>query len=214
MIENLQDELDQLENKQGKGAKLRANIRSELKGEICSKLFFQVLERQNLQNQIISELYTDGNKSKYSSNPKDIFKNTKKICWLTTSKAATTEFFTKIPNRKKIFNEQFNLCETKVSLDEIIKSIKSQTNESPCNDGFIIEFYKHFSNNIAPALLDVYDPRGKLDTMDFISRKEIMLVIYNKVDKKEDWWLPTTDPYTTMPQNRLKKKKIIPVTCY
>ena len=80
MIENLQDELDQLENKQGKGAKLRANIRSELKGEICSKLFFQVLERQNLQNQIISELYTDGNKSKYFSNPKDIFKNTKKIC--------------------------------------------------------------------------------------------------------------------------------------
>ena len=28
MIENLQDELYQLENKQGKGAKLRANIRS------------------------------------------------------------------------------------------------------------------------------------------------------------------------------------------
>ena len=37
MIENLQDELYQIENKQAKGAKLRANIRWELAG----KNFFQ-----------------------------------------------------------------------------------------------------------------------------------------------------------------------------
>ena len=39
-------------------------------------------------------------------------------------KAAATEFVTKILNRKKISNEQFNLCEAKISLD-IIKSINS-----------------------------------------------------------------------------------------
>ena len=33
-----------------------------------------LLERQNMKNQTIFELYTDDNKSKYSSNPKDIFK--------------------------------------------------------------------------------------------------------------------------------------------
>ena len=49
MIENLQDELYQLENKQGKGAKLRANNRYELEGEKCSKTLFKVLERQNMQ---------------------------------------------------------------------------------------------------------------------------------------------------------------------
>ena len=43
----------------------------------CSKTFFKVLERQNMQNQIIFELYTDDNKLKYSSNPKDIFKSAK-----------------------------------------------------------------------------------------------------------------------------------------
>ena len=37
MIENLQDELYQIENKQAKGAKLRANTRWELEG----KNFFQ-----------------------------------------------------------------------------------------------------------------------------------------------------------------------------
>ena len=35
MIENLQDELYQLENKQAKGAKLRANIRWKVEGKEC-----------------------------------------------------------------------------------------------------------------------------------------------------------------------------------
>ena len=44
----------------------------------------------------------------------------------TSSKAATNEFLSKTPNRKKISNEQFNLCEAKISLFEIIKSTYSQ----------------------------------------------------------------------------------------
>ena len=44
----------------------------EAAGRECAKVFFKVLERQNMKNQTISELYTDDNKSKYSSNPKDI----------------------------------------------------------------------------------------------------------------------------------------------
>ena len=38
-----------------------------------------------------------------------------------TSTAATTEFVRKIPNRKKISDENFNLCEAEIFLDEIIK---------------------------------------------------------------------------------------------
>ena len=63
MIENLQDEIYQLGNKQAKGAKIRANIRQELEDKKCSKTFFKILERQNTQNQTIFELYTDDNKS-------------------------------------------------------------------------------------------------------------------------------------------------------
>ena len=63
-----------------------------------------------MKNQTIFELYTDDNKSKYSSNPKDILKSEKKIMKLytkLTSTAATTEVVCKIPNRKKISNEHF-----------------------------------------------------------------------------------------------------------
>ena len=48
-----------------------------------------------------------------------IFSNLQKNCYeilytkKTTSKTATTEFLSKIPNRKKISNEQFHLCEAK-----------------------------------------------------------------------------------------------------
>ena len=37
------------------------------------------LERQNLENQAMFELYTDDIKSKYSSNSKDIFRDAKNI---------------------------------------------------------------------------------------------------------------------------------------
>ena len=113
-----------------------------------------------MQNETIFELYTDDNKSKYSSNPKDILKSAKKIMKLYTkwtSTAATTEFVWKIPNRKKISYEHFNLCEAEISLDEIIKSINSETSKPPYNDCLTAEFYKHFSHELALVHLDVYD---------------------------------------------------------
>ena len=60
-----------------------------------------------------------------------------------TSTAATIEFVCKIPNRKKISNEYFNLYEAEISLDEIIKSINSETSNKPTdNDGLTAEFFQ------------------------------------------------------------------------
>ena len=122
-----------------------------------------------MKNQTIFELYIDENKSKYFSNPKDILKSAKKIMKLYTnwtSTAATTEVVSKIPNRKKISNEHFNLCEAEISSDEIIESINSETNNKPPdNVGLTAEFYRHFSNELAPVILGVYDSSGKFDTM-------------------------------------------------
>ena len=66
-----------------------------------------------MQNQTISELYTDDNKSKYSSNPKEIFKSAKKnyeklYTKEAISKATTTAFLNKILDRKEISNKKFN----------------------------------------------------------------------------------------------------------
>ena len=80
----------------------------------------------------------------------------------TTSRAATTDILSRIPNRYKKSNEQFNLSETKISLYEIIKSINSKANnKSPGSYILTAESYVHFWNELAPFLLDVYDSSGK-----------------------------------------------------
>ena len=82
-----------------------------------------------------------------------------------------------MPNRKKISNEHFNLCEAEIYLDAIIKSINSETNNKPpSNDGLTAEFYSHFSNELAPALLGVYDSWGKFDSMGVTSRGMISAI--------------------------------------
>ena len=66
----------------------------------------------------------------------------------------------------------------KISLDEIIKSINSQTNsKSSGNDAFEAKFYKHFSNELAPILLDAYDSWEKIGTMGVTSRTGNISVI-------------------------------------
>ena len=53
-----------------------------------------------------------------------------------------------------------------ISLDEIIKSVNSETNDkSPSNDALTAEIYKHFSNELAPVLLDFFDSWDNRGTM-------------------------------------------------
>ena len=124
----------------------------------------------------------------------EIFKSTFFIqhFWTTTSDTkqtstvATTEFLSKIPNRKKISNEDFSSCQTEMSLGEIIKFMNSEiNNKSPRNYGLTVEFYKQFSNYLAPLLSGVYDSWGKLGTMVVTSRTGIISVKYKKGDKKD-----------------------------
>ena len=163
-------------------------------------------------------------KSNYSSSPEDILKSAKKrkkkkeklYTKETTSKAATTEFLSKIPNRKKISNEDFNLCEEEISLDEIIKSINFQTsNKSPDNDGLKAVFYKHFSNELDPVFLDVCDSWEKHGTISVTSRTGIISATYKKGDKRDiENYRPTSflnlyyKIYTTILKGYLRYKTV------
>ena len=133
MIQNVQDGLYQLKNKQAKGAKLRANIsQEELEGKKCPKTFFNILERLNMQNQTIFELYTDDNKSKQFSNPTDILKSAQKIMKKSTpsklSQLLQLNFLEKLLIERKCLMSTLILyiyiyISYITSLDEIIKSI-------------------------------------------------------------------------------------------
>ena len=197
LINNLQDEIYSLESKQARGAKIRANIRWDLEGEKCSKNLFQILERQNMQDQTISELNSDDKKSKYSYNPKDKLKSAKKnyenlFTRESVSESAINELLNKIPINKKISNEHFNLFEAEISLNEIIEAINSQkNNKSPGNDGLTAEFCKHCSNKLPPILLELNESWKQLRIRGFSSRTGIISVIYKKGDKKRYCQLQT-----------------------
>ena len=128
MIENLQYDLYQLENKQAKHAKLCANIRSwrtknapklsskYLKDRICKIKQYLNYILMIINQNILAILRTFLN----------LKKKIGKLYTKRTSTAATTKFNQKIINRKKISNEHFNICEAEISLDEIIKYINSE----------------------------------------------------------------------------------------
>ena len=64
-----------------------------------------------------------------------------------------------------------------------MKSMNSETNnKSPGNESLRAEFYKHFSNELAPVILDVYNSWRKLGTRGVTSRTGIfyILVVYIK----------------------------------
>ena len=78
--------------------------------------------KDNIQNQTISKLCIDDNKSKHSSNSTDILKSIKKFyekpCTKDTIfKVAITEFISKILYRKKTSSGQFHFFEAKISLN-------------------------------------------------------------------------------------------------
>ena len=65
------------------------------------------------------------------------------------------------------------------------------------NEDFRAEYHKHFSNELAPGLLDVCDSWGKFGTMGITSRTGIISVI-KKI-------LQTTDPHTLIIKSPLQK---------
>ena len=129
------------------------------------------------------------------------------------SRNAIDELLNEFPNSRKISNQNFNLCDAEIFLDKIIEAINFQkNNKSPGNDGLTAEFYKHFSSDIAPMLLDVYNSWTELGIMGISSRTGIISVIYKKGDKKD---IANYRPisllnldykiYTTILKNRMQK---------
>ena len=143
-----------------------------------------------MQNQTMSELYIDDQKSKYSNNPSEILKSAKNVYQnLYTrdkvSESATEELLNKIPPNRKTSKEHFKLCEAEICLDEIIKAINSQkNNKSPGNDGLTAEFYKQFLNELAPILLEVYNSWNNLALLALHLGQVLYLLYIKRVIRK------------------------------
>ena len=81
--------------------------------------------------------------------------------------------------------------------------------KSLSNGSLTAEFQKHFSNELAPVLLDVCNSWGKLRTTGVTSRTGIALVKYKKGYKKDVTnyrHILQLLPYTVILRNQLQKQ--------
>ena len=93
-------------------------------------------------------------------------------------------FFAKfLPERKYQINNLISWDENIFRWDH--KIYEFSNNKSPGDDGLTIEFYKLFSNELAPVLSDVNVSWGKLGTVGVTSRIAIISTIYKKGDEKD-----------------------------
>ena len=102
MTKNFQDKIHQEECKQSKGSKICASIRRGLECEKCSKTFWKIFARQNMQNQ---------SNAKHASNSEDIFNSTKNVLEkLNTKEDSSTTTTSKVlcntRNRKNLVTIQ------------------------------------------------------------------------------------------------------------
>ena len=78
MIENFK--MNFINLKTNKQKVLNFVLYYKLESQKRPKSFCEVLERQDMKNPTKFELYTDDNKSKNSTNPKETLKSAKKLC--------------------------------------------------------------------------------------------------------------------------------------
>ena len=87
---------------------------------------------------------------------------------------------------KKISTENKRECEKDITLDDIVKAIKSFDNhKSPGNDGLPAEFYKTFINVLKPDLFKLYTEISQKEEMPASMRQAVISCLYKKGDRED-----------------------------
>uniref|UniRef100_A0A096MC09 Reverse transcriptase domain-containing protein n=1 Tax=Poecilia formosa TaxID=48698 RepID=A0A096MC09_POEFO len=153
----LQNSLDEMYQMRAKGAFIRSRQRWLEEGEQNSAYFFN-LEKSRYNSNTIHKLKINEN---VCNDPREITSFCADFYRLLYSSTYNSEyaaqFFDALPNLKKIDESNKLFCDQTFSLPEILGAIKHlKMNKSPGVDGLSSEFYKLFSKQLAPFLLQVY----------------------------------------------------------
>lgn len=155
-LQTLQLKLDQLYISKAKGAFIRSRAKWMEEGEQNSSYFFK-LEKHRQNRNGITRLSLNGT---IVDNPKDIAEMCENFYKaLYESKLSLPEledFFDSLGENRKIGEVNKTICDSPITISEIKDAIKKlKLNKSPGVDGLTSEFYKLFSAELAPFLLNV-----------------------------------------------------------
>ena len=82
------------------------------------------------------------------------------------------------------------LCDSPITATEVTHAIKDiAKNKSPGPDGIVIEFYKHFSNQLTPHLFDLCNTNYDNGQMSTSQRAALLRLLYKKDNRtlRKNW---------------------------
>jgi len=156
-LKELQCQLDELYRGKAEGAFVRSRKRWIEEGEQNSAYFFR-LEKHRSKTNTIHQLNINGTVT-------DDAQSISQFCYVFYSKLyeskynadIATKFVNSINNVKMIEHTDRVYCDSPLTKEEVIGAIALlKNNKSPGNDGLVSEFYKSFSDLLAPFMLKVF----------------------------------------------------------
>lgn len=152
-----QNKLDTLYQSKAKGAFVRSRRRWMEEGEQNSAYFFR-LEKSQSKNNTIHQLRIDNivcdDANQIANFCSNFYKNLYSSQYCDDN---TVSFLEPLVDINPINTADQEFCDRPISLKEIVDSINNvKNNKSPGVDGLTSEFYKSFSEELAPFLLEVF----------------------------------------------------------
>uniref|UniRef100_A0A3P9L5I7 Reverse transcriptase domain-containing protein n=1 Tax=Oryzias latipes TaxID=8090 RepID=A0A3P9L5I7_ORYLA len=150
-----QNKLEEMYKRKTQGAFIRSRAKWMEEGEQCSSYFFG-LENSNFSNNSLDSLQIN---NKIETDHKILgsfcsdFYN--KLYSSNYSEIKTRELLDSIKHCKIISETHKKLCDASITLEEVQDAIMIlKKNKSPGNDGLSSEFYKNFSTELSPFILE------------------------------------------------------------
>ena len=182
----LADELHRLVQKQNVGAQIRSRAKWVEEGEVSSK-FFLNLENKNVNNNTIKCLKKDD--GSYTKTEDEILIEQhnfyKKL--YQRDKISETNMNQYLQNMKKhttLNDEEKLLLEGNINESECVAALNlMKLNKSPGSDGLPVEFYKSFWTDIKIPLLDSLQEAYTSGELSTTQKRGIITLLHKKNDK-------------------------------
>ena len=149
-IDESKSELEAFRLKTNEGIAIRSRIKWMEFGEKPSK-FFLNLEKQNSINKEIRQLSTENGDilDRQSDILKEVFNFYSNLYAEKETNEINLELILNYPDIPKLSPQMSSLLEGPLSVDEVYSTLKlMKNNKSPGQDGFTVEFYRYFWEDI------------------------------------------------------------------
>jgi len=183
-LDELKKQYDNIQIEKAGGAILRAKVDWAEYGEKCSKFFLQ-LEKQKQEVKHIKSLITENGEI---NNPVMILKEEKRFYSELYKETADRKdihsecpFLTNNTALTTVSQEVAILCDESISLDECKKALgEMANNKSPGSDGFTVEFYKFFWDDIKELVFASFNQAFNKGELSIEQRRGVISLVPKK----------------------------------